>query len=534
MDYPHILQQLMKQFPQLVIFDLKETELCSHVTASSVYDLSTSTKRLCYAPTHNLEPIAVVIDDPMTGNADHDRLNIIYNLYGALVRKQKQCVSPSEMERLSQELTEHDRQIHWIWFREKGFHLPDKIIHRARSWIELNPDFKCYLWTNLVDRLELDDFLLTLSQEHRNLFEQGKIIVKYQHETFSCVTQFIEHVDPQQRHVLLNLFEHHQPITTAEIKTSEELQRHITTTIITTEQKKPFKIDRIFKTDILRIILLFLHGGIYCDFNDTVCFYPMKYLLTFYRDQFFVGTDYDTDHPIYRNNYFLYTSFKNRDFISLGLRCVTKAINEYIRITNPSYAQQYYQLGVSLFDMIKDTPSGSSILTQMVNSPDLQQIIKEDKLKDIPRVLGLIADLYEYMGLTNLSQKLKQELDAVDLHSLKNAVIRLKTRRRNRHHTTQETDAVVNGPRPPPFNGNHEFYDYFLIKYAIHMTIGDLILSTNIAYTDEITNLVPFLRINRLSTISMLTHFYDGTSYGLEKKYGHTAQNEQDLRQLLF
>jgi hypothetical protein len=437
------------------------------------------------------------------------------------------------MEELVSHLTDSDRQIHWIWFREKGFQLPNKIMSRARSWLVLNPEFKFNLWTNLQDSLELEDFIASLSADNRSYFtgSNPRICVKYisdiQEQIEEFCLRFASQLKPEAHEILQNWYQ--LPHTATTTTTTKTLTQEVKITTIKTETTIQYKINRIFKVDTLRIIILSLLGGIYCDFNDTICFYPMKYLLTLYRDQYFMGTDYDTEHPIYRNNYFIYTSLGNKAFQELTLKCVNKAVGEYTRITTPSFCRQYVDLAIELLMILNTKPTplreGFPIITEALQLPLLKEIIARDPIKDTTRVMKLVGEIIEYLKpmsptMETLGKRLSQEIDQLDPNQLRSYIIRKRCGRR-RYPSLPEIVVPIafNREEIIPLVTTFEFYDHFLMKYAILMTIGDLILSTNIAYIDEIPNLIPYSRSNRLSTISMLTHIYDGTSYGLTKVY---------------
>lgn len=527
--YQSLRSQLMKTFPQLVIYDLREvSEIPTGRPGMSVHDLSNGRSPVRYyygvSGTHSTTIILPMIQ----GSPE---VEITYNLYGSLVRNFKHYVTYEQMEQLTQELIPSDLQLHWIWFREKGFYLPNKIVTRATSWIELNPTFRIRLWTNLTDRNELDDFLSKLTEDRRKLFTDGKIEVKYQNDLTQTIEQFIR-VSPVQTEFLRRLFTPPSSITTATTRYETTATHNTMTTVIQTEIPNNYKINRIFRVDLLRIILLCLYGGVYADFNDTICFFPMKYLLTMYRGQFLVGTDYDLEHPVFRNNYFLYTPQDHPEFLKLCVRCLENASHEYLRITHPSYIHQYYQMSLQLMeDLSKTHPNGDlSVISTGLGLASLQQLLAEDPRKDAHRVLCLINDIYGYWAqeyqieiFINLHQQMTEELELVDQHALRFKEVRRKRRKNRKTSSTSSRTRQLGEPIDRSWMdtivASYHFHDYFLLKYATHMTIGDLILNTNLAYTDEIKNLVPYLRLNRLSTISMLTHLYDGTSYGLNRVY---------------
>lgn len=552
MDYRYLKQQLMKTFQQLVIFDIKEVKLCEtlpHREKAIKYDLTDQNNkqimRKYYMGSYNYTPLIVTLEDRPTNDPFTDSVVTIYNLYNAIVKHQTHMVFKDEMDNLVEELTDSDRQIHWVWFREREFCLPDKIMSRAKSWIQLNPTFKFYLWTNLIDHEELMEFISNLSESNKQYFIDGKIIVRYQDDTYMAIEEFCQrfgsYLDQDAIDIIKHLYDVKQPLTNAITSTFSSATHTTVTTTITTETQNNYKINRIFRVDMLRVIILCLFGGIYSDFNDTICFYPMKYLLTLYRDEYFMGTDYDIDHPIYRNNYFIYSPLDNKGFIDLSLKCINKATKEYMRITSTDYMKQYYDVCLEFLTQLnlKSQLSTSDVfmIPILIQLDSFKKIISDDKYKECSRVINMIAELCDYFGgeipmLKNVHQRLSQELESVDLNLLRTYQIKRKMNRRRRHTLTEFMLPVIyDQGKMQKMTESFEYYDNFLMKYAVYMTIGDLILSTNISYIcDEIKNLIPYSRSNRLSTISMITHVYDGTSYGLARTYDAIDPSINDLR----
>lgn len=545
MDYCYLCQNLMRDFKQLVIFDLKEVsydEVSGIINTTLVYDLSyqLNCDKKYYYGSYNYKPLIIILPISHIASQYTDYLTTIYNLYGAIVRRNKQFIPYEEMERLTTQLTTNDKQIHWIWFRDKDFRLPDKIMIRAKSWIELNPEFTINLWTNLVDQIELEDFISSMSDEYREYFINGRITVKYNRDLLNTISTFCDRfhseLNNDVKRTLLYLYTPQKSTTTTNIITDVTLTHTTIITTIKTDIPNNYKIDKIFQVDMYRVIILMLYGGIYCDFNDTICFFPMKYLLTLYNNDFFVGTDDDIEHPAHRNNYFIYSSVNNNQFNKLGIMCVNRTVVEYTRITSPEYIKQYLMVCIQLVGCLNVTKFDNSmmLLPILSESTQIKSIMNSDKYKDKFKIIRLVNEILYYCGgsFRIISHRITQELEYIDIQCLKNGMIKMK-----RFHKNLKLDML-------DVNGNtygdmieflekkittHEFYDFFLTKYAEIMTHGDLITYTNIAYIDEIKNLIPFLRMNRLSTISMITHIYDRNNYN----YNHSP-DVTDLRKLFL
>jgi hypothetical protein len=553
MDYKYLRQQLMNNFQQLVIFDLKETRLYDVqpvLSKAIIYDLTDKTDvdlpRKYYVGSFDFKPVVVILEDCSVQDPYKDYITTVYNLYRAIVKKRFDMLHFDEIFELTKELTSADKMIHWIWFREKDFHLPDKIMVRAKSWIELNPDHTFYLWTNLADKSELDDFISKLDENNRKYFN-GRIIVMYRGDTYAIVEEFYQKymgvLSGDAESILAHLFKAQDRTVTTTSTTASTATSTTTTVTTVTTLANNYKINRIFRTDMLRIMVLNMCGGIYSDFNDTICFYPVKYLLTLYKNEYFVGTDYDPDHPIFRNNYFMYNSMKDQEFVDLSMKCINKAVGEYVKITSVDYMRQYYDICVEFLSMINSDSSlppqrGDMYFTSLfIQSPKLKILLSGDQRKEVGKVYNLIIEMLNYFAkdtpeLAQLCQRLKQEFDMTDMNHLKMFRIKQKRGRRRRVPSVEVKIPIVCDFEKTELS--YDFHDYFLMKYATFMTNGDLILSTNFSFIGEMKNIVPYCRSNRLSTISMITHVYDGTSYGLDKSYDTIDPTKIDLRRDLL
>lgn len=545
-DYKNLCQQLIKLFPQLVIFDLKEIsgdEMLTYKDRATIHDLSGDCERKKYLlGSYQYKPLIIILPMYPTGDIYHDYLQEIFNLYCVIVKNQSNFTNFFQMSKLAEKLTDVDKQINWIWFREKNFKLPNKIMNRANSWIILNPSFKFTLWTNLKNTDELNDFISELNSENKQYFTCGKITVKYQSDIENCIQQFcLLNSDKIKDSVtiLKHLYFQNEIETKTDIQTIFTTTQTVTTSTVTTHTPNNYKINRIFKVDLLRIIILSLYGGVYCDFNDTICFYPLEYLLPLYIGDYFIGTDYDIEHPVFRNNFFIYSSFENKQFFNMTIKCINQATREYIRITDNSYIRQFVDLTDKILSNIetKTSISGNelTILNNIIDNQSIRQsienLIKTDTHKTVTRILLMVCEIIQYFekyipSLKSVGDRLNQELDNVAVNQLDIYIVRRKMMRRRRtQYITLDSVIDINKMfiSNLKYCDTYDFHEYFLMKYAIHMTTGDLILSTNIAFIsdfkNEHLNLVPFSRLNRLSTISMITHIYDGTSYGLDKNY---------------
>ena len=152
-----------------------------------------------------------------------------------------------------------------------------------------------------------------------------------------------------------------------------------------------YRISRLFLTDTIRVIVLNLHGGIYCDFNDTICLYPMKYLLPLYHGTFCVGADSYPDQPTLRNNYFIYASHPSpNEFTLTSVQVINRAIDHYYHITSPQYLHRYMQLCLDSCYALSRQPDPAQWIPQLIKLPSLVELLANN-YKTYSRVIGLMV-----------------------------------------------------------------------------------------------------------------------------------------------
>jgi len=282
---------------------------------------------------------------------------------------------------MANSLMDADRQINWVWFRDKGYRLPNKIMTRAASWIELNPEFKCNLWTDMENESDMIDFISNLNQEYQNYFLTGRITVKYFNDTKGIFYQFCEknemRIDPRMMAMWDELFNNR------------------------------FKISRLFKTDGFRSIMLNVVGGIYCDFNDTVCFFPMKYLLPLYSE-YFMGGDLGPNNPDHRNNYFMYCPKGDQGYLDTTLEILQASVNEYYRIKSDSFVRLYMNMCQEMIHKVNNY-DGQYVLGLFVELDNVKEIMNDEK-KDFIRLISIMVKMLRYFKVNDLADRCEYEL----------------------------------------------------------------------------------------------------------------------------
>jgi hypothetical protein len=197
----------------------------------------------------------------------------------------KRCLVPfvSAEERLARIAAIPAVDIHWVWFRRKGYRLTQEIIERAYSWIALNPGCRFHLWTDIPDRADFDDFMSVIEPEWRDQFMKA-VTVHLHDETYAVIEKAFTHMES------LN-------------PTSSALRKGIL--LLRAEFDSVEKQSRVYKTDFVRLFILGMVGGVYADFNDCVCMMPVRDVIALYGYDTPLGVSdlYDVHHA---SNYFLY------------------------------------------------------------------------------------------------------------------------------------------------------------------------------------------------------------------------------------
>lgn len=188
----------------------------------------------------------------------------------------------------SRPVNDSDRQVHWVWFRKPNYKLTTEIVLRSKSWIVLNPGYTFHLWTSLLDKEELDDFLSELTDEIRLAFLQS-VTVHYKDEFHTTIFDWLREHTPDLVEVFQSVWD------------SVERQ------------------DTVMKTDYTRNILLAVFGGIYTDFNDLLCLSPIEPVLAAHAGRC-VGV---TDNTSLNNasNYFMYAAKGCPVWLDITKRC---------------------------------------------------------------------------------------------------------------------------------------------------------------------------------------------------------------------
>lgn len=220
---------------------------------------------------------------------DQREIYIVMNTYINLVLRRGKVYSlPAPDENAPFPVKES--YLHWVWFRKAGFQLEQTQMYRVVSWLDLNPDLTFYLWTDMEDEAELDDFLKNVHEEHRNQLKD-RVVVKYRADILAFTEAYFK------KHANDRAIQNFNKERFLEVIRSRD-----NSTIL------------IAKTDYLRAMILHEMGGFYADFNDCQCLMPLRYWMKeLYTSQEIIWPC-DSFNPQMISNYFLYIPIGSKKF----------------------------------------------------------------------------------------------------------------------------------------------------------------------------------------------------------------------------
>jgi hypothetical protein len=213
-----------------------------------------------------------IFDDKIYTHNDKDLF--FYMIYHSSLNQKILKFDQEYINNISYNLTSKD--LHWVWFRMDDSRLPSLILERCRSWIDHNPEINFHLWTNLISQEESKEWFKDIPDNLLQFFLQN-VTIHYKHEMYDVVKNFCE-------------------------KTEETF--FIWSFMYEVLENYGDRGSMIFKTDLVRCMILYNLGGWYSDFNDTICFTPLKYIINpLNPEMIYIGCDYNHKDC---NNYIMY------------------------------------------------------------------------------------------------------------------------------------------------------------------------------------------------------------------------------------
>jgi len=239
--------------------------------------------------------VLAIFDGKEFSTEDEDEL--FYNCLHTTIQKK---IIKKDKDYISKIEYTLNPEFHWLWFRLDASKLSPKIISRAVTWIKMNPQIKFNLWTNIHTQDEIDDYF-TLVLNEPNVAEDYK-------------TYFLPNV---KIHLFKDLWD-----ITREFCETIPIKNNLATwsNLLDIVNNKQDRSSMLFKTDVVRCMILYMKGGWYADFNDTVCLINLKYVQKPDEPEtIYMGSDYNHRH---NNNYIMYTPAKNEMWLNNTLKAL--------------------------------------------------------------------------------------------------------------------------------------------------------------------------------------------------------------------
>lgn len=427
--------------------------------------------------------------------------------------------------------------LNWVWFRKEGYVFPRKHMERAASWIELNPELKCVLWTDIENADELRAFLADVDETHRSWFFDGKVEVRYKNDVLQFITEYFE------RHPELETFDKDKFVKIIDERDCSRIM--------------------IAKTDYLRAMILHEHGGIYADFNDCQCVVPMRYWFhEIYQGR--VIWPCDTMDPRYISNYFLYVPKGSKEFEKAHYETLQGFNNLWTLMKDPSskktIAKVYIDMCKRYIKKMKTTASDQPIRLLVetmlpayisgsyigfiedligkhaqkgveISDPRGKCFLPIYCLEWISKKSGLVSEFYTYLvreigqiGRINRHRDIKLVGEQVICKDIeKNGDKYEITYLHHEYHEEYDDvdrllpkiDSIID--KLNCLYDDEEFHDFFYEKFLLNLPGMITILTNIIFHTKPVTlkDVVPFSFIfMSFCYMTLLIHWGDGTSTG--------------------
>jgi hypothetical protein len=281
--------------------------------------------------------VLCLFDDKIYSLEDEDTL--FYNTLHTTIQKKIYKKTKEDIAKIEYNL---EKEFHWLWFRLDSGKLSKKIITRACSWIRMNPDFNFNLWTNMKSEKEVKDFFSDVEdmEEYQTLFKD-KVKVHLFDELWELTLEFCEG--------LKNI--NGVPMWSNLIDIVNNVQD---------------RASMIFKTDVVRCIILYMKGGWYADFNDTYCFVSLKYIIHPEKGDFiYMGSDYNHRH---NNNYIMYSPKKHEVWLSNTLKLILFSfkIHRILELKEDVYANFVRCIFKTIASILEKKTEGCHIFEEII------------------------------------------------------------------------------------------------------------------------------------------------------------------------
>jgi hypothetical protein len=454
--------------------------------------------------------LLAIFDDTRYTLEDYDY--IWYNLFhtyiqGKIYEKSKEYINSITYKLIP--------KMHWVWFRKPGAYITERIIRRSKSWLELNPEIQFHLWTNMKNEDEIMDFLtgnitdLEIKEERKEY--RKRINIHCIEDTYKISKEFCD----ENSSILKN-------------DNLCELFREIL-------DDTTYSSSMIFKTDILRCMILHQLGGWYTDFNDTYCFVPLKYIVNQdRRNLIYNGCDMYTK----QNNYIMYSSDYNTTWLEITTQIIQRGTDTYklLKISDEDFLNSIKIIVSSFCSSCLENQSNQSFLESVTSKIAVWLNIYDKKIDEliakynlnIPHSFHFIPNelllLIRYLfsnhnSTSSVADRISYELSyaqSLNKNRMRKYVLRWKNNTWDKTYKWDECIKELNELKDAPFS------DKLIMNTTIFTNIQKLLYITNMgAYfqdrkdlSKQLYNIPHCLIMESFSFMTALGHIGDGTSVG--------------------
>jgi hypothetical protein len=387
--------------------------------------------------------------------------------------------------------------VHWVWFRKNNRKLTREISERALSWIIINPKSEFHLWTNLNDEFEFKEFISELEDYMQKIFI-SKITVHYNDETVCLYNEFM------QEYEMSNYYD----------RESCELMN--------SEFSSHFKNSLIFKTDIVRLMILYMKGGVYVDFNDCLCMSPIKYVFLSHNLDLPIGVS-DKNDLNHASNYFLYSPQKCKLWQNWTFEMIKncKYIIQFLH--NDIMKNEIKSLCLAFAEKLK--VDGNSVIDDgeynNLNDTYIKIYSAIPYLGNKPKTITLTH--WKILIHTIIRDLLLDENSKYTIDILMTDIKKTKRGQNNNKATKSYSKIIFDDSN---FYGNFDaIYGFWWTDYSLNTTMHFTNLPIFCRMMKYDLYLLPFGYYTRFGCLlSYVCHLGDGGSYGFENKNKMTAR----------
>ncbi len=405
--------------------------------------------------------------------------------------------------------------VNWIWFKkESNQYLHPKILTRAKSMIKENPSFEFHFWTNLETKEDIVKYF-EKADPNQEFINQSNFIIHYKDETYSIVAKFFDN-------------------NKSDIKYDWEFYKQIL------DNEEDYT-TMVYKTDVIRCIILSLNGGWYADFNDIYCFVPLKYLVNGdprTKEYLYFGCDELDCH----NNYLLYSPPNHNTWKETTLIVLNNSLNMYddlYLINNIELVNQFIKIKDDLCNKMQkliDAGSNEIYLVEMIT----EELVKWDQeFRHIKTNFGKYNLLFHDKSLINIFALMYDKINPKSelknkLFSEINDVLMIRKNIINKYviwknNKTPETKWILKQEDVDQLR-NLEFDYKFITNSMIYMNVTDVMNRTNIGCMFSLMNKEKKEDVYQISNchaydnytfLTVIGHLGDATCTGKDNAYSN-------------